>query len=57
MQRKVQGAVERETREGGVGSRARGAACQSRQDGAYHGALRDRPEAVREVRRSTFARF
>lgn len=54
MQGKMQGAVERETREGRVGARARGATSQSRQDWTYHRALRDRSEAVREVRCSVF---
>lgn len=52
MQGKMQGAVERETREGGVGTGARGATSQSRQNWTYRRALRDRSEAVREVRRS-----
>lgn len=49
VQGKVQSAVERETREGGVGPRPGGPACQSGEDGAHHGALRDRSETVREV--------
>lgn len=48
VQGKVQSAVERETREGGVGPRPGGPACQSGEDGAHHGALRDRSETVRE---------
>lgn len=50
MQGKVQSAVERETREGGVGPRPGGPACQSGEDGAHHGALRDRSKTIREVR-------
>ncbi|XP_076765419.1 uncharacterized protein LOC143432585 isoform X2 [Xylocopa sonorina] len=48
VQGKVQSAVERETREGGVGPRPRGPARQSGEDGAHHGTLRDRSEAVRQ---------
>lgn len=54
VQREMQGAVERETREGGLGPRPGGAARQGGQDGAHHGALRDRSEAVREVSRCRF---
>lgn len=50
VQGKVQSAVERETREGGVGPRPGGPACQSGEDGAHHGALRDRSKTIREVR-------
>lgn len=53
MQGKVQSAVERETREGGVGSRPGGPACQSGEDGTHHGALRDRSKTIREVRPSS----
>lgn len=53
MQREVQGAVERETREGGVGPRSGGAARQGGQDGTHHGALRDRFKTVCEVSRFT----
>lgn len=45
--------MERETREGGLGSRPGGAARQSGQDGTHHGALRDRFETVCEVSRFT----
>lgn len=49
MQGQMQGAVEREACEGGLGSRPGGAARSGGQDGTDHGALRDRSEAVREV--------
>lgn len=50
MQRKMQSAMERETREGGIGFSSRGAARQGGEDRAHRGALRDRPEAIRQVR-------
>lgn len=53
MQGKMQGAVERETCEGGFGPRSGGAARQGGQDWTHHGALRDRLETVREVSRFT----
>lgn len=49
MQGPVQSAVERETREGGLGPRARGAVGQGGEDESHLGALRDRPQAVRQV--------
>ncbi|XP_076388668.1 uncharacterized protein LOC100879681 isoform X2 [Megachile rotundata] len=48
MQRKMQSAMERETREGGVGSRSRGSTRQGGENRTDHGALRDRSEAVRK---------
>lgn len=53
----MQSAVERETREGGLGPRPGVAARQSGQDRTHHGALRDRSKTVREVSRFTIQVF
>jgi len=49
MQRKMQGTVERETREGGISPCPGGTARQGGQDGTYYRALRDRSETVCKV--------